>query len=157
MNPSNEKVQKLFYWLIQFLKKFFFYQNVLHIAAQKPNSELIKSLLSAFGIGEQKSNWDFMTLDFLSLEKDVENIDSAPPIIDPVDINSKDYKISIFFSNGISIKIYFNNTALIYAIEQGFVPVVDILLNAEGVDVNSQNNHYKKKFFNKVFFYKIFF
>ena len=39
-------------------------------------------------------------------------------------------------------KYFLNNTALIYAVEQGFLPVVEVLLNAEGVDVNIKNNHF---------------
>ena len=87
-----------------------------------------------------------MTLDFMSLEKDVESIDSPPPVADPVDINSKDGKITIIYSNGVLFVIFYN-TALLYAVTQGYSPIVDSLLNIEGINVNLKNNHFKKNCF----------
>ena len=53
----------------------------------------------------------------------------------------------LLFFHGIKTQFLFYNTALIYAIEQGFSPVVDSILNAEGIDVNIKNKHSKQKVF----------
>ena len=61
------------------------HQNILHIAANQPNPDILKTVLEACGLDE-KQTWDFMTLDFFALEKDSKSSNPS----DHLDINSKD-------------------------------------------------------------------
>ena len=84
----------------------------------------------------------FLTLDFLALDKDIEDIESPPPIFKPVDINVKDHEIWMEFYLWYFSLWILNNTALLNAFEDGFLPIVHSLLSIHGIDINAQNNNF---------------
>jgi ankyrin repeat protein len=101
--------------------------SILHIAARKQNASLLSSILSSAGIGtEEAPNWDFMTLDFLSLESDVEMIEPSPQVTAGIDLNPID-------ANGF--------TPFLLAVETGMTENIDILMNSDGVNLNAKDKY----------------
>jgi ankyrin repeat protein len=82
-------------------------------------------VLEAAGVGpEDGPNWDFMTLDFLALDHDVEVIDAPPTVIHKIDLNKSD-------KNGV--------TPLLAAVEGGALANVELILGVEGININAKD------------------
>jgi ankyrin repeat protein len=85
----------------------------------------LSSLLEAAGLGpEENPNWDFMTLDFLALDHDVEVIEAPPTVVHKIDLNRAD-------KNGA--------TPLLAAVESGALANVELLLGTEGINPGAKD------------------
>jgi ankyrin repeat protein len=95
------------------------------MAARSENSGLLTAILSSGGFsGEENPTWDFMTLDFLALDNDVETIGPPPAVVSRIELNGAD-------RNGL--------TPLLAAVEAGALANCAILLGVDGVNKNARD------------------
>ena len=104
------------------------HKSCLHYAAEKKNPDILQSFLNKIELADNSPSWDFMTLDLMKIEPNVEEVGTACETTEQanfVDVNIAD---ALGF------------TPFLLAVQNGGNKVIDVFLGLTQTDVMAKTN-----------------